>query len=84
MYSLLIKQQVQVNSDRTTSVHWSLMRQGWFIYYAAEILAWTDAKEVDPGLSKELTQNIQYCLSSECKHCHSPFLTLTLLAEFMV
>jgi len=34
------------------------MRQGKFIYYVAEILAWTDAKEVDPTLTKELTINI--------------------------
>jgi len=50
----------------------------------AEILAWTDVKEVDPSYTKEMTQNIHSVIfSQEFRQCHSPFLTLVLIGEFL-
>lgn len=83
-YPLLVKSQIEFEEDKTSVIKPAMICQGKFIYYVSEILAYTDPKEVDPGLSKELTTNIEkFFYSNEMKQCHSPFLTMVLLAEFL-
>jgi hypothetical protein len=72
------------NHENSSSIQPALSKQGKFLYYVAEILSFTDAKEVDLNFTKELTISIDNVISSknEFQLCHSPFLTLVLLAEF--
>ncbi|CDW91749.1 transient receptor potential channel [Stylonychia lemnae] len=84
IYSYIVSNKQSEEQQKNINNNSSLLKKGRYIYYCAELLAQTDVKEVEEHYSKEIALNLgKFCKSNELKYCHSPFLTLVLMAEFL-